>query len=116
MMKTVNIFFLAAIICGSINFTNAFFTHNSSNVARKSSSQLQMTILSANGKKADFKEGSPLKNACAKLGVKPKYSCKKGDCSTCTITVGGSRMKPCVDKVPPAPKLKSLQEKGLPVQ
>jgi len=74
MMKTVShLFLLAAIICFSS--VNAFVSNNNG-VARKSS-QLQMTILSAGGKKADFKEGSPLKNACAKLGVKPKYSCKK---------------------------------------
>jgi hypothetical protein len=74
-MKTVNqLFVLAAIIClGSVY---AFVSNNNYGVARKSS-QLHMTILSANGKKADFKEGSPLKNACATLGVKPKYSCKK---------------------------------------
>ena len=73
-MKTVShLFFLAAIIC--LSSVNAFVSNNNG-IARKSS-QLQMTILAANGKKVDFKEGSPLKNACAKLGVKPKYSCKK---------------------------------------
>ena len=41
------------------------------------SSALSMTVLAYNGKKVDIKEGTPLKNACAKLGVKPKYSCKK---------------------------------------
>mmetsp|Transcript_29894 Transcript_29894/g.38546 ORF Transcript_29894/g.38546 Transcript_29894/m.38546 type:complete len:114 (-) Transcript_29894:1406-1747(-) len=112
-MKTVShLFLLAAIICFSS--VNAFVSNNNG-VARKSS-QLQMTILSAGGKKADFKEGSPLKNACAKLGVKPKYSCKKGDCGSCTVSVGGSRIKACVGKVPPMPRLKSLQEKGLEVK
>ena len=38
---------------------------------------LHMTLLTYNGQKKDFKAGSPLKNACAALGVKPKYSCKK---------------------------------------
>jgi uncharacterized protein (UPF0333 family) len=42
-----------------------------------SSSALEMTILTYGGKKKDFKAGSPLKNACSALGVKPKYSCKK---------------------------------------
>lgn len=73
-----------------------------------------MTVLTApNGKKVDIKEGTPLKAACAKLGVKPKYSCKRGDCGSCTVSVGGSRIKACVGKVPPMPRLKSLQEKGL---
>jgi hypothetical protein len=39
--------------------------------------QLQMTVLTYKGKKMDFAAGSPLSSACAKLGVKPKYSCKK---------------------------------------
>jgi len=38
---------------------------------------LRMTVLSYKGKKKDFKAGSPLSKACANLGVKPKYSCKK---------------------------------------
>jgi hypothetical protein len=41
------------------------------------SSGLKMTILTYKGQKKDFKAGSPLKSACAALGVKPKYSCKK---------------------------------------
>lgn len=75
-----------------------------------------MTVLTANGKKVDIKEGTPMKAACAKLGVKPKYSCKRGDCGSCTVSVGGSRIKACVGKVPPQPRLKSLQEKGLVVK
>ena len=43
----------------------------------RSSTELKMTILTYGGKKMDFKAGSPLKAACAKLGVKPKYSCAK---------------------------------------
>jgi hypothetical protein len=75
-MNALNSFFLAAIICGVISSVNAFFTSFNHVTARKSS-QLQMTLLTANGKKAEFKEGSSLQAACAKLGVKPKYSCKK---------------------------------------
>mmetsp|Transcript_12407 Transcript_12407/g.26397 ORF Transcript_12407/g.26397 Transcript_12407/m.26397 type:complete len:112 (+) Transcript_12407:132-467(+) len=101
---------LCVVLLGS---TQAFVPSN--NVVRKSSS-LHMTVLTANGKKIDAKEGSPLKAACAKLGVKPKYSCKRGDCGSCTVSVGGSRIKACVGKVPPMPKLKSLQEKGLAVK
>eukprot|EP00559_Dactyliosolen_fragilissimus_P002740 CAMPEP_0184854858 /NCGR_PEP_ID=MMETSP0580-20130426/239_1 /TAXON_ID=1118495 /ORGANISM="Dactyliosolen fragilissimus" /LENGTH=113 /DNA_ID=CAMNT_0027349213 /DNA_START=106 /DNA_END=447 /DNA_ORIENTATION=- len=76
-------------------------------------SDLKMTVLNYNGKKKNFKPGSPLKNACANLGVKPRYSCKKGDCGSCTISVGGTGIKACVGKVPPEPRLKSLQENGL---
>ena len=43
----------------------------------QSSSALSMTVLTYKGKKVDVKEGTPLKNACSRLGVKPKYSCKK---------------------------------------
>lgn len=82
----------------------------------RSSTELGMTKLSHNGKAFEFREGSPLKSACAKLGVKPRYSCKKGDCGSCTLSVGGTRIKACVGKVPPQPRLKSLQEKGLEVK
>mmetsp|Transcript_7134 Transcript_7134/g.10404 ORF Transcript_7134/g.10404 Transcript_7134/m.10404 type:complete len:110 (-) Transcript_7134:156-485(-) len=81
-----------------------------------SNTKLEMTVLTANGKKKNFKAGSPLKNAAAALGVKPKYSCRKGECASCTLSVGGQRIKACVGKVPPEPKLKSLQEKGLEVR
>ena len=166
-----------AVICGLVLAppSDAFVPLNNNGViGRKletSSSCLLMTILTHNGKKMDFKEGSSLQAACAKLGVKPKYSCKKwerwrscvvnwimeqicililasrwnstpriisgatfsriefllltfyvflhfyrGDCGSCTVSVGGSRIKACVGKVPPMPKLKSLQEKGLEVK
>jgi ferredoxin len=75
-----------------------------------------MTVLSYNGKKKDFKPGTPLSKAVAALGVKPTYSCKKGDCATCEIFLAGRLTKPCVAKVPPEPKLKSLQEKGLEIR
>ena len=81
-----------------------------------SSSSLQMTILTYNGKKKNFKAGSPMKKAAAGLGVKPRYSCKKGDCGSCTLNVGGQRIKACVGKVPDEPRLKSLQEKGLEIR
>jgi hypothetical protein len=42
-----------------------------------SSSSLAMTVLSYNGKKMDFKPGTPLSRAVAQLGVNVKYSCKK---------------------------------------
>ena len=75
-----------------------------------------MTVLAYKGKKKNFKAGSALKSAVASLGVKPKYSCRKGDCASCQLTVGGQRLRPCVAKVPPEPKLKSLQEKGLEIK
>lgn len=40
----------------------------------------------------------------------------QGDCATCQITLAGRYTKPCVAKVPEAPKLKSLQEKGLEIR
>ncbi len=40
----------------------------------------------------------------------------RGDCGSCTVSVGGSRIKACVGKVPAEPRLKSLQEKGLEVK
>jgi len=44
------------------------------------------------------------------------FSLNRGDCGSCTVSVGGSRIKACVGKVPPMPRLKSLQEKGLEVK
>eukprot|EP00537_Pseudo-nitzschia_pungens_P007631 CAMPEP_0172361210 /NCGR_PEP_ID=MMETSP1060-20121228/5076_1 /TAXON_ID=37318 /ORGANISM="Pseudo-nitzschia pungens, Strain cf. cingulata" /LENGTH=112 /DNA_ID=CAMNT_0013083403 /DNA_START=17 /DNA_END=355 /DNA_ORIENTATION=- len=79
-------------------------------------SALQMTVLTHKGKKKNFKPGSPMKSAAAGLGIKPRYSCRKGDCNSCTLSVGGQRIKACVGKVPPEPRLKSLQEKGLEVR
>lgn len=38
---------------------------------------MQMTVLTYNGKKKNFKAGSPLSVAVAQLGVPVKYSCKK---------------------------------------
>jgi ferredoxin len=91
-------------------------TKTSRSTNRVRGTYLHMTVLSYNGKKKDFKPGSSLKSAVESLGVKPKYSCKKGDCASCQLTVGGQRMRPCVAKVPPEPRLKSLQEKGLEIK
>jgi hypothetical protein len=95
---------------------DAFTVQTPRRMMVRASSTLQMTVLTYGNKKKDFKAGSPLKSACAALGVKPRYSCKKGECNSCVLTVGGTRMKPCVDKVPPEPKLKSLQENGLAIR
>lgn len=75
-----------------------------------------MTLLVINGKKIDFPAGSSLAAACQKGGLKPTYSCKKGECGSCTVSVGGTNMKACVGKVPPEPRLKSLKENGFVVK
>ena len=75
-----------------------------------------MTPLTANGKRVEVPAGSSLLAATKKLGLKVPLSCKKGDCGTCTVSVGGKNIRACVGKVPDAPKLKSLIEKGLPVK
>lgn len=41
------------------------------------STSLHMTVLSYNGKKKNFKAGSPLSKALPAIGIRPKYSCKK---------------------------------------
>ena len=51
-------------------------------------------------------ENSSLMAACKKLGLNVKTNCKKGDCGTCTVNVGGRSLRACIGKVPPAPKLK----------
>jgi len=83
---------------------------------RHDRSILRMTKLVYKGKGKNFKPGSPLKKACSALGVKPKFSCKKGDCGSCAISIGGVRAKVCVGKVPAEPRLKSLIEKGLEIK
>jgi len=40
----------------------------------------------------------------------------RGDCGSCTLSVGGTRVKACVGLVPPEPRLKSLIEKGLEIK
>lgn len=102
-----------ALVC-VVASVNAFTSVAPTNF--QSSTALDMTVLTYNGKKKNFRAGSPMKNAASALGVKPRYSCKKGDCNSCTLSVGGQRIKACVGKVPPEPKLKSLQEKGLEVR
>lgn len=74
---------------------------------------MNKTPLVFNGKRKEFAPGSNLLKACNALGMKVPTSCKKGDCGTCTVSVAGKLQKSCVGKVPPAPKLKSLIEKGL---
>ena len=73
-------------------------------------------VLTNGAKSVSVGAGSSLMAACKKLGINVKTNCKKGDCGTCTVNVGGKSMRACIGKVPPAPKLKSVQEKGLPVR
>jgi hypothetical protein len=77
-MKSFVTFGLATIIaCSSLTVGNAFVINNNKRVVSiQALSSLQMTLLRYGEKKKDFPAGSPLKNACASLGVKPKYSCK----------------------------------------
>uniref|UniRef100_A0A7R9WSN6 2Fe-2S ferredoxin-type domain-containing protein n=1 Tax=Craspedostauros australis TaxID=1486917 RepID=A0A7R9WSN6_9STRA len=106
---------VTACLCLSQCYVEAF-TAPQLPQQQQSSTTLSMTILTNGNKKKNFKPGSPLKSAVAALGVKPKYSCRKGDCGSCTVSVGGQRIKACIGKVPDEPRLKSLQEKGLPVK
>lgn len=55
----------------------AFVVAPSGLPAVKPASSLQMTILTYGNKKMNFKPGTPMKAAVAKLGIKPKYSCNK---------------------------------------
>lgn len=71
------------------------------------------TPLVANGKRFEADPGSSMMTACTKLGLRVPTKCKKGECATCTVTVAGNKIKACIGKVPAAPKLKSLIEKGL---
>lgn len=109
----MRIFIIAAIIAAVMAVGSDAFVSSSSAFRRQSNFALDMTKLTYNGKSAEVREGTPLKNAVSKVGYKPRYSCKKGDCGSCTLSVGGTRIKACVGKVPPQPRLKSLQEKGL---
>jgi len=104
--------FIAILAAALVGPADAFFGGGRNSGRGRVGTEL-FTKLNYNGKSVEVREGTPLKNAVSKLGYKPKYSCKKGDCGSCTVSIGGSRIKACVGKVPPAPKLKSVQEKGL---
>ena len=69
---------LTALFGSTHAFLNDAQRRSSSRSSSMSSlSPLRMTVLTSNGKKIDIPEGTPLKTACEKLGVKPKYSCKR---------------------------------------
>jgi hypothetical protein len=71
------LFLLLALMAlfGSDALVSPAFARKTSSL--KSSSALQMTVLSYNGKKKDFKVGSPLSVAAKQMGMKVTYSCKK---------------------------------------
>ena len=68
---------IAVATIAFVSNVSAFVPMSSGKRRGVKGSSLQMTILTYNGKKKDFKAGSPLSSAAAALGVKPKYSCKK---------------------------------------
>ena len=72
---------LVALLFDSRNVVSAFLVGTPMNYPPSSISttttSLQMTVLAYNGKKKDFKPGTPLSKAVAQLGIKPTYSCKK---------------------------------------
>jgi hypothetical protein len=69
---------IALVMAGISSTIHAFVSRPAFSVKKNASaSSLQMTMLSYNGKKKDFKAGTPLSKAVAQLGVKPTYSCKK---------------------------------------
>ena len=110
---------LAAILllasCNAYVFPSGLLISRSSASTAAAASSLYMakTPLVANGKRFEAEEGSSMLAACAKLGLKVPTKCKKGECGTCTVTAGGKKIRACIGKVPDAPRLKSLLEKGL---
>lgn len=74
--------FFTPIVAFIILYTCSAYMFVPSSRSRKefpcrTSTNLQMTLLSYQGKKVEVKEGTPLSQACVKLGLKPKYDCKK---------------------------------------
>jgi hypothetical protein len=71
---------LLLVICAILAFVSGSMAFQSSSGKKHrgvKGNPLQMTVLSYNGKKKNFKAGSALKSAASALGVKPKYSCRK---------------------------------------
>ena len=69
---------LTLLVIVACNVGDAFSSNALLNKSTKQTSALQMTVLTYGSKKKDFKPGSKLSAACANLGVKPRYNCKKG--------------------------------------
>ena len=81
LISTALLLLTAALLLGSTARAFSIVVRTSTSGGRggrsSSSCPLRMTVLTSNGKKVDIPEGTPLKTACEKLGVKPKYSCKR---------------------------------------
>ena len=76
-MMKLSLFLLASIAALVFGGAEAFVVQPSSFGAVRTSStttSLEMTVLSYNGKKKNFPAGSPLSKAVAALGIKPTYS------------------------------------------
>jgi ferredoxin len=115
MASTKSTFLIAIIVCTLLHI-NGFLTGAIAPKCLRSTCIFAGNVpLVANGKRVEAPEGSSLNAACQKLGLKIPFKCKKGDCGTCTVTIGGVKYRPCVAKVPSVPKLKSIIEKGLTV-
>ena len=54
-------------------------------------------------KKIKAIQGTKISQAASSAGVDIKYGCKKGECSTCKITVNGKSVKACVSYIPNTP-------------
>ena len=66
------------IFIGLLSTSPAFVLFPTRNRRNASSfTALKMTLLNYKGKKVEVKAGTPLSQACVKLGLKPTYSCKK---------------------------------------
>jgi ferredoxin len=108
MSSAIFVFLLAVISSQALILHNRSMRCNTALAADK-------TPLSANGKRLEFEPGSAMTEACTKLGVKVLFDCKKGNCGTCTGTVGGQKMRLCIGKVPQGYKFKPMLEKGIPI-
>lgn len=107
-MVSACVYLLMAVAC--ISSVAAFLPQRQARWAQQLHAK---TPLAAGGKRFEAEEGSSMLAACAKLGLRVPTKCKKGECGTCTVTCGGKKIRACIGKVPDAPRLKSLLEKGL---
>jgi hypothetical protein len=75
------VFALLAVVASANAFVIQHPTTTHSTTLSKTAGTATTTTLAVkityNGKSADFKSGSPMKNVVSKLGVPVKYSCKK---------------------------------------
>ena len=77
-MTSIQLSFLVILVVAALASTvHGFSNMNGHGSVIRKSSSLHMTVLSYNGKKKNFKAGSPLSKALPALGIKPRYSCKK---------------------------------------